>query len=263
MATSGDPSVVQAEAVQGIGYKLRPEDREGLLLSVEGRFDPVELEDCPEPVRRYLLHSIRSGTDRYRSIRVEMTGQIKIGRWLPFRAQEVLSPHRGFVWRARVAGLIVGSDRYVAQAGAMEWRLAGVLPVVRASGSDVSRSAAGRAGVEAIWLPTALLPRFGVHWTAVSDEVIESRFELDDVPIKVRYQLRGSGGIRSFTFDRWGDPDNTGTWAWHPCGGEVTDEATFAGLTIPTGGSFGWHHGTDRWPDGEFFRYRIVAIHDH
>ena len=98
--------------MQGIGYKLRPEDREELLLPVEGRFDPVELEDCPAPVRRYLLHSIRSGTDRYRSIRVEMTGQIKLGRWLPFRAQEVLSPHRG-CGRARVEGLIVRSDSYV------------------------------------------------------------------------------------------------------------------------------------------------------
>ena len=144
----------------------------------------------------------------------------------------------------------------------MEWKPAGVVPVVRASGSDVTRSAAGRAGGEAIWLPTALLPRFGVTWTAVCDETVESRFELDDVPIQVRYQLARSGGIRSFSFDRWGDPDNTCTWAWHRCGGEVTSEATFAGLTIPASGSFGWHYGTDRWPDGEFFRYRIVAIHD-
>lgn len=253
---------MQADAMRAIGYRLRAEDREDLLLPVDGRFDHAELEACPGPVRRYLLHSIGSGTDRRRSIRVEMTGHIKIGRWLPFRAQEILTPHRGFVWRARVAGVIAGSDRYVGQAGAMEWRLAGVVPVVRASGADVSRSAAGRAGGEAIWLPTALLPRFGVHWTAVSDEVIESGFELDDVPIHVRYQLSGSGGIRSFTFDRWGDPDNTGTWAWHRCGGEVTGEATFAGLTIPTSGSFGWQYGTDRWPDGEFFRYRIVAVHD-
>ena len=76
--------------MRGIGYQLRPEDREELLLSVDGRFDPAELEACPEPVRRYLLHSIRSGTNRYRSIRVEMTGHIKIGRWLPFRAQKIL-----------------------------------------------------------------------------------------------------------------------------------------------------------------------------
>ena len=43
--------------------------------------------------------------------------------------------------------------------------------------------------------------------------------------------------------------------------GTLTSEGTFAGLTIPTSGSLGWHYGTDRWPEGEFLRYRIVAIH--
>ncbi|MDN5761336.1 MAG: hypothetical protein L0H41_03315 [Microlunatus sp.] len=244
-----------------LDYKLRPDDQSELLMPVDGRFNPDELRDCPEPVQRYLLHSIQPGTKRYQSIRLEMVGQIKIGRWLPFRAQEVLSPHRGFVWRARVAGLMVGSDRYVARRGAMEWKLASLLPILRACGSDLSRSAAGRAGGEAIWLPTALLPRFGVTWTAAAEEFIEASFDLDHLPISVRYQLHSNGGIRSVSFDRWGDPDHSGTWAWLPCGGEVTSEASFAGLIIPSSGSFGWHYGTDRWPGGEFFRYRIVGLH--
>ena len=37
----------------------------------------------------------RSGIDGFR---LRMTGHIKIGRWLPFRAEEVLSPREGFVW---------------------------------------------------------------------------------------------------------------------------------------------------------------------
>ena len=87
-----------------------------------------------------------------------MRGQIKIGRWVPFRAQEVLTPTRGFVWRARAAGLIVGSDHYVNGHGGMDWKLAALLRVIHAEGPDVSRATAERAGAEAFWLSTALLP---------------------------------------------------------------------------------------------------------
>jgi len=31
----------------------------------------------------------------------------------------------------------------------------------------------------------------------------------------------------SFAFDRWGDPDNHGEWAWYPFGGEITGWRTF------------------------------------
>jgi hypothetical protein len=44
------------------------------------------------------------------------------------------------------------------------------------------------------------------------------------------------------------------------CGGDVTAHSTFEGLTIPSAGTFGWFYGTDRWPDGEFFRYQITDL---
>ena len=54
---------------------------------------------------------------------------------------------------------------------------------------------------------------------------------------------------------------DTGTWAWHPFGGEITGYATFDGVTIPSAGRVGWFFGTERWPAGEFFRYRITDLH--
>lgn len=62
----------------------------------------------------------------------------------------------------------------------------------------------------------------------------------------------------SVSFDRWGDPDSTGTWAYHPFGFEVTGWTTFGPVTIPAAGRAGWHYGTQRWAEGEFFRCRIT-----
>ncbi|HKQ00698.1 MAG TPA: DUF6544 family protein [Actinomycetes bacterium] len=224
------------------------------------RFSVTELETLPEPVQRHLAQAITPGTPLATSARLRMHGQIKIGRWLPFRAHQVLNPHRGFVWTARAAWVIAGSDRYVDGAGELDWKLAGLITVTHAQGLDVARSAAGRAGAEAIWLPTALLPRFGVRWSARSVDQVTARFRVGDTPVELQLRLDVAGRIASLVFDRWGDPDTSGTFGWHRFGGEFTGYRTFEGLTIPSEGRLGWFYGKDRWPAGEFFRYQLTDL---
>lgn len=226
-----------------------------------GAFDRAALADLPDPVQRHLRFAIADGTPLAQSARIIMRGRIKLRRWMPFRATEVVAPHHGFVWRARVAGgLFSGSDRFVDGEGGMDWRLAGLIPVVQASGDDVSRSAAARAGGEAAWVPTALVPQAGVTWSAPADDVIVAAFTVGGVPIELQQHIDATGRVLSVVFDRWGDPDETGTWGWHRFGGELWAMRSFKGLTIPTAGRMGWHYGTDRWPEGEFFRFEITDL---
>ena len=174
--------------------------------SPSGRFSAAELVGLEAPVRRYLGHAIAARTPLWQCVRLSMRGSIKLGRWLPFRAQQILHPHRGFVWAARVAGVIAGSDHYLQGTGGMDWKLAGLLHVAHAEGPDVSRSTAGRGGAEAIWLPTAMLPRHGVRWTARDDTHITAHHQVDQTPLDVQYTLRPDGSIQSLVFDRWGTP---------------------------------------------------------
>jgi len=225
-----------------------------------GGFSAGELDGLPAPVRRYLTAAVASGTPPARTARLRMRGTIRIGAWLPFRAHEVISPHSGFVWSARAAGLISGSDRYVDGAGVADWRLGGLIPVMHAEGADVTRSAAGRAGGEAVWVPTALLPRFGVEWTAGSDHRITARFAVGPVPVEIHLLLDDAGRAVRFRFDRWGDPSGSGRWDMYPFGGDVTEHRTFGGLTVPAAGRIGWFPGAPEWATGEFFRYRITDV---
>jgi hypothetical protein len=224
------------------------------------RFGAAELEGLPDPVQRHLAQAIAPGTPLVTSARLRMRGHIKVGRWLPFRARQVLNPHHGFVWTARAAGIIAGSDRYLDGVGGMVWRLLGLLTVAHAEGPDVSQSAAGRAGAEAIWLPTALLPRFEVRWSAGSDGRVTAGFRVGDIPLELQLRLDAAGRIASLVFDRWGDPDNRGTFAQRRFGGEFTGYRSLQGLTIPSQGRLGWFYGQDRWPAGEFFRYQITDL---
>jgi hypothetical protein len=214
---------------------------------------------APEPVTRYLNAAIAPGTPLAAAARLTMRGSIKIGRWLPFRARQLLAPRLGTVWEARVAGVIVGSDRYVAGSGGMNWRLLGLVPLVHAEGTDLTRSSAERAAGESIWVPTALAAQDSATWRAPDEHHISVEVDTDGHRLLVEHEVDALGQLRSSRFQRWGDPDNTKTWSPRPFGVEVTGHRTFGGATIPNRGCAGWHYGTDRWTDGEFFRFEITA----
>jgi hypothetical protein len=90
------------------------------------------------------------------------------------------------------------------------------------------------------------------------DRVVAA-FVVGETPVELELRLDEVGRVRSLAFDRWGDPDGGG-FGWHRFGGEITGQASFGGLTIPSAGRLGWHPGSDRWAAGEFFRYRITEL---
>lgn len=223
-------------------------------------FDEAELAGLDEPVRRYLRAAIAPGTPLHSGVEIKMRGALKLGRWLPFRARQVLEPTRGFRWQARVAGVISGHDQYSDHVGEMSWKLGGLLTVAEGSGPDVSRSAAGRGAAESVWAPTTLLPRFGVHWSAVDDATIVARRTLGPAQIALRISVDHQGLATALVFDRWGDPEESGTWGTHSFGGVISAHRTFHGMTIPSAGCLGWHVGADGRAANEFFRFRILEL---
>jgi hypothetical protein len=239
-----------------------PRDVERRLVrpAEAGVFSDAELDGLPDPVRRYLRASIAPGTRLATAARLGMRGQIKLGRWIPFQGEELLAPHLGFHWSARAAGVVGGFDRYADGEGQLRWKLLGVLPLMTASGPDLSRSAAGRVVGEAMWVPTALLPRFGVEWSVADDHHLTARWRIDTHQAALELVIDDQGRLRQGVFQRWGDPDRTGSFGLHPCGGAATAYATFGGVSVPSGGRAGWFYGTDRWAEGEFFRYQLTAL---
>ena len=132
-----------------------------------------------------------------------MRGSIKLnGRWLPFRARQVIAPGIGFLWQARVAGLIHGYDRWLEGESTMRWKLGGLFDVASASGPDVTRSAAGRGAGEAFWVPTMLLPRFGVGWRDQDSRHSIARIPSATETLEVTYEVGDAGEVQSLTFQR-------------------------------------------------------------
>lgn len=223
-------------------------------------FQADSISAIPATAQRYLMHAIAPGTKLASAVHLKMHGEIKLKNWQPFTAEQVITANQGMIWQAKVRmnGLpIYGSDRLVNGVGAMSWKLLGLLPIVKASGADITRSAVGRVQAESIWLPSIFCGA-GVSWQE-SAEGLQVNFTSYDRPTALTFTTRPTGQLKTLSMQRWGNPTNS-EFQLLPFGGIIEVEKTFDGYTIPSQVRIGWYFDSDRFePEGEFFR----AIVDH
>ena len=214
-------------------------------------FEPAMVEGLPEPARRYFLFTIKPGTVLSDVAEVEMGGSISLGtreqpNAMPMRAQQILAAPRGFVWKLRAgqgAMHISGSDGISARQSWTRFWLFGTIPVVRAGGnSDHLRSAFGRVVAESVFfVPAALLPRDGITWETVSDDVARVTVFHDGMTQAVDVTVAEDGRPTMVVINRWSNANPAKTYQLQPFGGYLSEFRDFGGYTLPTrveGGNF-------------------------
>ena len=241
---------------------IRQASLDGLWVSVspgKSVFRPGQLPGLPDAAWRYLQHAIAPGTPLASAVRLRMHGEIKLRRWLPFTAEQVIHWGHGMIWSAtvRMSGMpIRGFDRLVDGEGAMRWKVLGMIPVMTASGLDISRSAAGRVMAESVWLP-AVLCNDEVSWTAQDAFHPHARLTMQGETADLALTIDDTGRLKALNLPRWGNPGSS-EFHYVDFGGVVEAEGRFGAYTIPTRLRVGYYVGTDRFePDGEFFRVAI------
>ncbi len=229
------------------------------LHGTEEAFHPRSTADLPPVASRWYGHVLTPGASLADSVELEMEGEIRIGRWRPFRARETLAPTRGFFWRATVGRLptpIVGSDGLVDGRGWLGWRYLGLVPVVRKRGHDVMRSGAGRAAAESIFCPGALLDR-RVSWEDLDDDTTTASWRIAKEDVVLHLRVRGDGTLERVWIDRWAElPD--GGFGRRRFQAEVESESRFEGVSIPTRVRAGWGDAATPTIEDEFFRATIL-----
>jgi hypothetical protein len=222
-------------------------------------FEPTALSALPQAAQRYLKHAIASGTPLATSVRLQMHGEIKLQRWYPFSAEQVIHWSRGMIWQATVKMwnmTLRGSDCFLNNQGEMDWKFFGIFPVISARGPDITRSTAGRVNIESLWLPS-VLSLAGVTWTSSEHNQLHARFSAHTEIAELDYMIGEGGELKAVHMLRWGNPDK-GNFRYVPFGALIEEEQTFGGYTIPTRVRVGWNFGTNHFePEGEFFRVTI------
>jgi hypothetical protein len=213
----------------------------------------------PERVQCYLQSAIAPNTPLASAVWLKMHGEIKLNNWFPFRAEQVIHFPKGLIWNATVwmRGLpIRGFDRVIEGEGKMQWKLLGLLPITKASGENITRSALGRMIGELMWLPSVFCDS-SVTWKAGDANQIQAQVSLQGETIPLTLTVNERGDLEKIQFPRWGNPDEQG-YRYVDFGGIIEERGTFQGYTIPTCLRGGWYFdGEDFQKDGEFFRATI------
>lgn len=221
------------------------------------RFDPASLAGLPEPAGRFLTHAIAPGTPLAGSVTLTMEGTIVLDPSRPpvaMTAEQVLTPPRGFVWSARTHGGLMrirGFDRLGRGEGEMRWKLFGLIPVMRARGEDVTRSAAARLAMEAVLLPSALVPGGPYRWEAVDDDHARYIITILGETVSTTLQVDPEGRPLRAWADRW----NEGAYERFEV--RLSEEFEAGGYRLPGRVVAGWRLGDpDTFP---FFDARLTG----
>lgn len=226
-------------------------------------FGLEQLAGLSDPVVRYFRFALAAGQPiiRRATLRTEGDFLVRPGRaWSRFTAvQHFATDPPGFVWDARIrmAPLVTVHvrDGYVNGEGSMLGRIWGVVPVVDQRGTpELAAGALLRYLAECVWLPTALLPRPGLSWTAIDDGA--ARVTLTDGGTTVALDVRfaPSGEIVRVSAMRHRDVSGVGVLT--PWTGRFSDYARVHGMMIPVSGDVEWLLPEGAMP---YWRGRIVA----
>jgi hypothetical protein len=218
------------------------------------------VRDLPEPVRRWLVHTIAPGTPLRRRVELAQHGRIRIGSWRTFMARQVTAALEGYVWACatRVLGVpVYGYDRLTAGSAAMVHRAFGRIPLVNETGPDLTRSAAGRLVSEMIWTPAVALDP-AVTWTPGDDDTATAVVPYAGRTYEVSLAVDRAGAPQKVTMQRWARV-NRGPYQQRRFGAEINREATFAGFTVPTQVTAGYDDDSPRWPDCAFIEITVDA----
>lgn len=234
-----------------------------------GTFTRDQLAGLPDLVVRYFEFALRPdqspGQPLLRTARIEHAGEFRgslDAPWSPFTSvQHVSADPPGFVWDAkiRMSPLLAVRvrDSYLEGTGSMRASLAGVIPVLNAWGrTDLASGALHRYLAEAVWLPTALLPRPGLTWEPIDGDSARATLTDFGVSVSLDFRFNDKGEVVSvYTPARYRDVNGEGVptpWEGHFRGYERMD-----GVMVPREGEVAWI-----LPEGRltYWRGRVVGV---
>ncbi len=224
-------------------------------------FSEEMVADLPDPAQRYFLHAIKQGTPLATKLYWNWSGQMKPARempWMDLTSEQISVKERGFVWKARAGKgplILTAADHYKDGEGRMRISLFGLVPIVNASGPDLSKASLGRVVVESMFMPSSLLPGPHVQIDGVNESHFEVTVGLYGEKSTITLTVDQEGRVREYVIGRWGNLTDDGSYRYIPYGGIVEEERTFGGYTIPSRAVVGWWYGTEQYL--EVIRLRV------
>jgi hypothetical protein len=222
----------------------------------------------PTPVRRYFKAVLKDGQPLVQSARMTQRGVFRLGdKWKPFDAEETMITHPPeFFWDARIHMYplltVRVRDSYAQGRGKMKATMFGIRIVDEHDRRELDAGALHRYLAEAPWVPTALVPREGLTWTAVDDSHAIATLADGKEEVSVEFTFALTGEILSmFVPNRYFA--EKGSYVPRPWGVTCKRFEERCGMRIPIEGEVYWKINGEIMPywRGEITDVKYEFIH--
>ncbi|MBM7408381.1 DUF6544 family protein [Methanococcus maripaludis] len=228
-------------------------------------FDENSLNENISPfAKKFINNSIKNGTKIPKTAILDIEGKMKTkidetAPWNDISSKEILSKD-GFVWKAKLKSgplVLKGADYYFENNSEINFALYGLIPVVKESNKDITKSAIGRLAIELmVWNPWAVFNDKNTEFKDVDSETFSVSFEIDGEPVTVYLKIDENGSLKEVYMNRWNKLEN-GSYGYIPFGGTVSDHLENNGLKIAKTLNVGWNYGTEVYV--ETFYFNVTA----
>ena len=208
-----------------------------------GAIEPAPLTpgavDLPPPVARYVSKAINRA-EPIRTVSLRHGGRFRTslnGAWLPIQGTQFFrtSPP-AFIWSGRVRiapGLWVDArDRSVGGLGSMLVRVESTVTIANSSGPQLDQGALLRLLGEMTWMPTALLDRRYVRWSAIDDHHARATLAINGHEVTGVFEFGADDLPMAFTAERYRDLGG-GQSILTPFIGRSSDYRSMSGVLVP------------------------------
>lgn len=168
----------------------------------------ADLAPLPQPVQRYLRLVGVIGHPRVANVRVRMHGRIRSGptaSWMPLEAEQhnvFGAPARLFYMDATLAGVPFGGyHRFAGGAATMKVKVAGLFPVLDASGPEMTQAETVTLFNDMCLLAPASLIDPAIQWKTLDDHHVRARFAHAGHTVEATLVFNGAGQLVNFWSD--------------------------------------------------------------
>ncbi|MBL7998190.1 MAG: hypothetical protein JNL32_06075 [Candidatus Kapabacteria bacterium] len=195
----------------------------------------------PLPVRRYLQHVIRDGSEQIRFATIKQRGRFRSlsqPTWGALRAESnYTGTIPGMVWHAMisVSALMKTSAQllYNDGVGSGYVKYMGVFTLFDPKGKEVSFALLARILMETVWFPTSLVPGGLLRWEPINDSSSKAILTNKGKSISAVFHFNEAGEVeRVVTRDKYRDAETS--YEREQCTMHCSAYKDFLGIKIPT-----------------------------
>ncbi|MBA2860831.1 DUF6544 family protein [Methanococcus maripaludis] len=232
-------------------------------------FDENRLNENISPLaKKFINNSIKNGTKIPKTAILDIEGKMRTkidqtAPWNDISSKEILSKN-GFVWKAELKSgplILKGADYYFENNSEINFALYGLIPVVKESNTDITKSARGRLAIELIvWNPWKVLMDKNTEFKDVDSETFSVSFEIDGEPVTVYLKIDDEGNLKEVYMNRWNKLEND-SYEYIPFGGTISDQLEQNGLKIAKTLNVGWNYGSREYVQTFYFNVTAAEFY--